>query len=361
MGISSTGIGSGLDVEGIITKLVALEKQPLVSLQTKATVIQTKISDYSQVKSLVSTLTDAASKLSLDSGWNTVAVAFSNSAAVSATVSGIAAPTTNSAIHNRAAMGASRRDYRSVAPRGDGLYRCETLQEAVVAEFATIVTSPALHAAIDCRAGVLPTRRNGCDIACCGDDLRGDGTSIETIISELAFVVGTPTLHAPIDHHTSVTTTRRQCRDITACRNRLHRVKLHGGSSDTEFTHGIVAPAPHTTTDQRAGVARACRHGSSARSCSDGLHRDQAALDTKIIRYADFACEVVAPTQNPAVNHRTGVIAASRHSCRIASCDNSLHWDAATLNAVIAECAVVIATPTLHPTAHDCTAIDTIA
>ena len=93
MGISSTGIGSGLDVEGIITKLVALEKQPLVSLQAKATVIQTKISDYSQVKSLVSTLTDAASKLSLDSGWNTVAVASSNSAAVSATVSGIAGAT----------------------------------------------------------------------------------------------------------------------------------------------------------------------------------------------------------------------------------------------------------------------------
>ena len=93
MGITSTGIGSGLKVEDIITQLVGLEKQPLTSLQIKATIIQTKISDYSQVKSLVSTLTDAASKLSLDSGWNTVAVASSNSSAVSATVSGIASAT----------------------------------------------------------------------------------------------------------------------------------------------------------------------------------------------------------------------------------------------------------------------------
>ena len=93
MGISSTGIGSGLDVEGIITKLVALEKQPLTSLQIKATIIQTKISDYSQVKSLVSTLTDTATKLSLDSGWNSVAVTSSNSSAVTATVSGIASAT----------------------------------------------------------------------------------------------------------------------------------------------------------------------------------------------------------------------------------------------------------------------------
>lgn len=93
MGISSTGIGSGLDVEGIITKLVALEKQPLTTLQNKATAIQTKISDYSQVKSLVSAVTDAASKLSLDSGWNSLSVLSSNSTAVSAAVTGIAGAT----------------------------------------------------------------------------------------------------------------------------------------------------------------------------------------------------------------------------------------------------------------------------
>ncbi|WP_295954384.1 flagellar filament capping protein FliD [Rhodoferax sp.] len=93
MGITTTGIGSGLDVEGIITKLVALEKQPLTSLQIKATIIQTKISDYSQVKALMSTLTDTASKLSLDSGWNSLSVASSDSTAVSATVTGIASAT----------------------------------------------------------------------------------------------------------------------------------------------------------------------------------------------------------------------------------------------------------------------------
>lgn len=93
MGISSTGIGSGLEVESIITKLVALEKQPLTTLQTKATIIQTKISDYSQIKSLVSTLSDAASKMTLDSGWNSLSVSSSNSSAVSASVTGLASAT----------------------------------------------------------------------------------------------------------------------------------------------------------------------------------------------------------------------------------------------------------------------------
>ena len=61
MAITSIGIGSGLEVEDIITKLLALEKKPLEGLQTKADKIQTKVSSYGEIKSLVSTLQDAAS------------------------------------------------------------------------------------------------------------------------------------------------------------------------------------------------------------------------------------------------------------------------------------------------------------
>jgi flagellar hook-associated protein 2 len=93
MAISSAGIGSGLEVEEIITKLVALEKRPLENLETKAATIETKISAYSNIKSLVSTLEDAAAKLALDSGWNTLAVKSSNDAAVSVSVSGVASAT----------------------------------------------------------------------------------------------------------------------------------------------------------------------------------------------------------------------------------------------------------------------------
>ena len=93
MAITSVGIGSGLEVEDIISKLVALEKKPLEGLQAKAEKIQTKVSSYGEIKSLVSTLQDAASKLALDSGWNTLAVKSSKESAVSVSVSGIAAAT----------------------------------------------------------------------------------------------------------------------------------------------------------------------------------------------------------------------------------------------------------------------------
>ena len=44
--ISSPGIGSGLDINSIITQLVAVEKVPLTKLQTEATSLQTKLSTY---------------------------------------------------------------------------------------------------------------------------------------------------------------------------------------------------------------------------------------------------------------------------------------------------------------------------
>lgn len=93
MAVSSIGIGSGLPVDDIISQLVALEKKPLENLQLRAEKIGTRISSYAEIKGLVSALEDAASKLALDSGWNTLAVKSSKESAVSVSVSGLASPT----------------------------------------------------------------------------------------------------------------------------------------------------------------------------------------------------------------------------------------------------------------------------
>ncbi|MDL5039198.1 flagellar filament capping protein FliD [Comamonas sp. Y6] len=92
-GISSIGIGSGLNVSDIISKMVALQKQPLQGLQARQQTIQTQISTYAQIKSLTNTLADANAKLTRDSGWNSMSISSSNPA-VSMTVSGIASAAT---------------------------------------------------------------------------------------------------------------------------------------------------------------------------------------------------------------------------------------------------------------------------
>ncbi|MBQ0920979.1 flagellar filament capping protein FliD [Hydrogenophaga aromaticivorans] len=84
--ISSPGIGSGLDVQSIVSQLVALEKAPLKQLQTQATSFQTKLSTYGTIKSQFSALGDAAAKLASPSGWSSVTATSSNSAAIGVTV-----------------------------------------------------------------------------------------------------------------------------------------------------------------------------------------------------------------------------------------------------------------------------------
>lgn len=91
--ISSPGVGSNLDVKNIISQLVALEKRPLDSLKLQAATVNTKISAFGQIKSLVSTLQDAASKLTSVTGWNGVTTTSSDSKYVSASAAGGTLPT----------------------------------------------------------------------------------------------------------------------------------------------------------------------------------------------------------------------------------------------------------------------------
>ena len=97
MAISSQGIGSGLDVNSIVTQLVAIEKQPLQTLQTKASTLQSQLSLYGTIKSQVSALQDAATVLATSSSWaaqtatssNPLAVAVSADSTASSTAFGV--------------------------------------------------------------------------------------------------------------------------------------------------------------------------------------------------------------------------------------------------------------------------------
>lgn len=83
--ITSIGVGSGLDVNSIVTSLVALEKRPLTMLQVKASTMQTKLSAFGTLKSQLAALGDVATRLASAANWNPLQVDSSNSAAISAT------------------------------------------------------------------------------------------------------------------------------------------------------------------------------------------------------------------------------------------------------------------------------------
>ncbi|EFI61624.1 MULTISPECIES: flagellar filament capping protein FliD [Comamonas] len=94
MGISSVGIGSGLEVETIVSKLVALESKPIAALQTKATGINTQISAFSQLKSQISNLQDQLDKLTKPATWLGNTLTSSNSAQVTGTATSSAVQAT---------------------------------------------------------------------------------------------------------------------------------------------------------------------------------------------------------------------------------------------------------------------------
>ncbi|MDR2506775.1 MAG: flagellar filament capping protein FliD [Candidatus Accumulibacter sp.] len=63
MAISSLGVGSGLDLETLITKLMQVERQPLASLQNRKTTYTSQISALGKIKSAIDSLKTAATAM----------------------------------------------------------------------------------------------------------------------------------------------------------------------------------------------------------------------------------------------------------------------------------------------------------
>lgn len=83
--ISSAGVGSGLDVNSIVTQLVALERKPIEDLQKSTNKLQTQLSSFGKLQSTLSTLRDAATKLTRAETWQATTASSSDAAAASAT------------------------------------------------------------------------------------------------------------------------------------------------------------------------------------------------------------------------------------------------------------------------------------
>lgn len=91
-GLSSPGVGSGLDVNTIVSQLVAIERRPISKLQTTAQRLQTQISGVGQMQSLASALRDAAAALANEKVFQGVNTTSSDSSVVTATTASSGTP-----------------------------------------------------------------------------------------------------------------------------------------------------------------------------------------------------------------------------------------------------------------------------
>lgn len=72
MGLTVGGLGSGLDTEGMITKLMAIEAAPLTQLQSKQAKASAKISAWGTVKSAVATFQTATQAMQSATAFNSL-------------------------------------------------------------------------------------------------------------------------------------------------------------------------------------------------------------------------------------------------------------------------------------------------
>ncbi len=80
--ISSTGLGSGLDVASIVNALMAVEKRPLTLMQQAKTDLNSQLSAFGKLQSFTSAMRDAANNLSSLTLWNQTVASSSDSASV---------------------------------------------------------------------------------------------------------------------------------------------------------------------------------------------------------------------------------------------------------------------------------------
>lgn len=92
--ITAAGIGSGLDIEGIVQSLMAFERRPLNQLQSRQNAFQTQLSAFGKIKSALSTFQTAMQDLSAVSKFQVHTATSSDDTIFTATASSSAVPGT---------------------------------------------------------------------------------------------------------------------------------------------------------------------------------------------------------------------------------------------------------------------------
>ena len=126
--ISSPGLGSGLDVDSIVTQLVAIERRPIEALAAQKTTLQEKLSSFGLLQSYTVNIQDAAGVLAKASLWQQTTAVSNDKTSVAATSSTTAVPGNYSVEVTQLAQAqalASRQYATSTDPVGTGTLRIE--------------------------------------------------------------------------------------------------------------------------------------------------------------------------------------------------------------------------------------------
>ena len=106
--VSSPGIGSGLDVNSIVSQLVAIERRPIDLLDQQTTELKTKLSSFGLIQSYTTNINDAVARLTKDSYFKQTTASTTDPTSVSVSTTGTTTTNTQYSIKvNQLAQGQS--------------------------------------------------------------------------------------------------------------------------------------------------------------------------------------------------------------------------------------------------------------
>ena len=103
--ISSAGIGSGLDVSSIVSKLMSIERAPLTALETQASSMNTRLSTLGKLQSQYAALRDKANALVTPTLWSATTAAASDTGVLKISTASNAVAGNYAVAVNRLAVG----------------------------------------------------------------------------------------------------------------------------------------------------------------------------------------------------------------------------------------------------------------
>ncbi len=120
MGISLGGLISGMDTDGVISKLLDIQKKPILLLQKKEADFKVKLSAYSTLQGCLKSLKIAAGNLDSVLDIKSYSAASGNTDLLTASVLNSAVPGSYSLIVNSLAMAHKLTSSEFYAYRGSG-------------------------------------------------------------------------------------------------------------------------------------------------------------------------------------------------------------------------------------------------
>ncbi|MEZ5615756.1 MAG: flagellar filament capping protein FliD [Rhodocyclaceae bacterium] len=92
MALSSPGIGSGLDINGLVSQLMALEQRPLSLLNTKEARLQAQLSAYGSLKGALSSFQNSVAALATPARFTAVKASVADKTVLTASAASTASP-----------------------------------------------------------------------------------------------------------------------------------------------------------------------------------------------------------------------------------------------------------------------------